>query len=307
MDGLEDKMKPKVALTRSGNRSKNIDLSLRLIEDKIDLEGKKNLLINVNFTSISNQLAATHVDAMRPLLQFLRERYDGKIIVGESASGSASTGYERFGYLNLVKEFGVELIDFNQGDWELVELYDSALHPMKLHFSRQVIDSDYRIAIGPAKTHNTVVVTLSIKNLAMGSLSNTHGDKGKMHQGYPVHNLDLYLLAAAYPPHLSIIDGFIGMEGNGPVSGDPVEWGVVVTSCDPVAADCLAAQLMGFEVSDIGYLWYCQRKGLGISDMRDMDILGTNPKDCYHKFQPHSTYEEQKHWRDGGISKILKI
>ncbi len=307
MDGLEGKMKSKVALTRGGNRPQNIDTSLRLIEDEIDLKGKKNLLIKVNLTSTSNQLAATHVDAMRPLFQFLRERYDGKIIVGESASGSARAGYERFGYLNLVKEFGVELVDFNQGEWELVDLYDSALHPMKLHFSRQVIDSDYRIAIGPAKTHDSVVVTLSIKNLAMGSLSNTHGDKQKMHQGYPVHNLDLYLLAAAYPPHLSIIDGFIGMEGNGPVFGDPVEWGVVVTSCDPVAADCLAAQLMGFQVSDIGYLWYCQRKGLGVSDMCDMDILGANPKDCYHRFQPHSTYEEQKHWRDGKISKILKI
>ena len=176
MDGLEDKIKTRVALTRGGNRPQNIDTSLRLIGDEIDLKGKKNLLIKVNFVSTQNQLAATHVDAMRPLLQFLRERYDGKIIVGESASGSARAGYERFGYLNLVKEFGVELVDFNQGEWELVELYDSALHPMKLHFSRQVIDSDYRIVIGPAKTHNIVVVTLSIKNLAMGSLSNTHGD-----------------------------------------------------------------------------------------------------------------------------------
>ena len=239
-------MKSRVALIKGSNRSQNIDASLRLIEDEINLKGKNNLLIKVNFVSTSNQLAATHVDAVRSLLLFLRERYDGKITIGESASGPARAGYERFGYLNLVKEFGVELADFNQDKWELVDLYDSALNPMKLHFSRQVIDSDYRIAIGPAKTHDTVVVTLSIKNLFMGSLSNTHGDKWKMHQGYPVHNLNLFLLAAAYAPHLSIIDGFTGMEGNGPISGDPVEWGVVVTSHDPVAADCLAAQLMGF-------------------------------------------------------------
>ena len=134
MDGLEDKFKPKVALTRGGNRSQNIDTALRLIEDEIDLKGKKNLLIKVNFTSIDNQLAATHVDAMRSLLQFLKERYDGKITIGDSAAGSAHAGYERFGYLNLVEEFGVELIDFNQGEWELVDLYDSALQPIKLHF-----------------------------------------------------------------------------------------------------------------------------------------------------------------------------
>ena len=241
------------------------------------------------------------------MLKFLRERYDGKITIGESTLGLADGGYERFGYLDLIKQFGVELVDLNKSEWELIELYDSALRPMKLHFARQVIDGDYRIVIGPAKTHDTVVVTLSIKNLTMGGLSFTHGDKRRMHQGYPAHNLNLYLLAAAYPPHLGIIDGFIGMEGDGPVSGDPVDWGVVVASCDTVAADCLAAQLMGFEVSDIGYLWYCQRKGLGVGDMRDMDILGANPKDCYHRFQPHSNYEEQKYWRDEKISKILKV
>ena len=300
-------MKSKIALTKGGNRSQNIDAALRLIENEIDLEGKRNLFIKVNFVSTHNQLAATHVNAVRPLLKFLRERYDGKITIGESTLGLADGGYERFGYLDLIKQFGVELVDLNKSEWELIELYDSALRPMKLHFARQVIDSDYRIVIGPAKTHDTVVVTLSIKNLTMGGLSFTHGDKRRMHQGYPAHNLNLYLLAAAYPPHLGIIDGFIGMEGDGPVSGDPVDWGVVVASCDTVAADCLAAQLMGFEVSDIGYLWYCQRKGLGVGDMRDMDILGANPKDCYHRFQPHSNYEEQKYWRDEKISKILKV
>ena len=300
-------MKSKIALTKGSNRSQNIDTSLRLIGNEIDLEGKQNLFIKVNFVSTRNQLAATHVDSVRPLLKFLRERYDGKITIGESTLGPADAGYERFGYRDLIKEFEVELVDLNKGEWELIELYDSALRPMKLDFARQIIDSDYRIVLGPAKTHDTVVVTLSIKNLTMGGLGFTHGDKRRMHQGYPVHNLNLYLLAAAYPPHLGIIDGFIGMEGDGPVSGKPVEWGVAVASCDTVAADCLAAQLMGFEVSNIGYLWYCQRKGLGVGDMRDMDILGANPKDCYHRFQPHSTYEEQKYWRDEKISKILKI
>jgi len=300
-------MKTKVALTKSGNRSRNIDTALRLIESEIDLKSKQNLFIKVNFASTSNQLAATHVDAVHPLLKFLRERYDGKITIGESAGEAARVGYERFGYLGLIKEFGVQLVDLNDGDWELVKLYDSALRPMKLHFAKQVVESDYRIVIGPAKTHDTVVVTLSIKNLAMGGLSHTHGDQRKMHQGYAAHNLNLYLLARAYPPHLSIIDGTISMEGNGPVFGDPVDWGVTIASCDPVAADCLAAQLMGFEISDIGYLWYCQRKGLGVGNMSEMDILGVDPNYCYYRFRPHSTYEEQKKWRDEKISKILRV
>ena len=300
-------MKPAVALTKGNKRSQNIDVALRLIENEIDLKVKKNLLIKVNFVSNNVQLAATHVDAVRPLLKFLRKRYYGKITIVEATNKPAHTGYERFGYMDLINEFGVELVDLNEGEWESVEVYDSGLRPMKLHFSRQLIDSDYRIVIGPAKTHDVVGVTLSIKSLAMGGLCNTNGDQGKMHQGYPVHNLNLYLLAKACLPQLSIIDGYIGMDGNGPVDGEPVEWRVAIISCEPVAADCLAAQLMGFNVSDIGYLWYCQKKELGVSDINEMNILGTSPKDCYHKFRPHSTFELQKQWRDESVRKLLKI
>lgn len=151
---------------------------------------RTKLTSKVNFVSTKNQLTATHVDAVRPLFRFLRERCDGKTTIGESTLGPACVGYERFGYLGLIKESDVELVDLNNSDWELVQLYDSALRPMKLHFARQLIGSDYLIVIGPAKIHNTVVVTLSIKNLAMGDLSYTHGDKQNMPQGYPVHNLN---------------------------------------------------------------------------------------------------------------------
>ena len=149
--------------------------------------------------------------------------------MAKSSWGSALARYKKFGYLGLEKEFGVELVDLNQGEWESIEVYDTGLRPMILHFSRMVINSDYRIAIGPAKTHDFVGVTLSIKNLAMGALSDATGDKQKMHQGYPVHNLNLYLLAKAYPLQLSVIDGYIGMEGDGPVVGEPVEWRVAIS------------------------------------------------------------------------------
>jgi uncharacterized protein (DUF362 family) len=300
-------MKSKVALTRGGNRSENISAALQLIRDDIDLGGKSDLFIKVNFVSTTNQLAATHVDGVRSLLRFLRERYDRKITIGESTLGSAHDGFEQYGYLDLVKEFDVELVDLNEGEWKLVDLYDSALQPMKLHYSRRVIDSDYRIAIGPSKTHDTVGVTLSIKNLAMGGLSYPHGDKSSMHQGYPYMNLNLLLLTGWYPPHLSIIDGFSGMEGEGPCDGEAVDWGMALASCDPVAADCLAAQLMGFDISDIGYLWYCREKGLGAGDMSEMDILGENPEDWRRDFRPHSTFQEQKRWRDERIEKMLNI
>jgi uncharacterized protein (DUF362 family) len=338
----------RVALAKGGGRAENVEATLRLIESDIHLEGKSGVFIKVNFVSTTNQLAATHVDSVRALLRFIRERYDGRIAIGESTAVPASEGFANYGYLDLVKEFNVELVDLNDGEWVDVAVYDSHLRPFNVRFSKLAAESDYRISIGPPKTHDIVVVTLSIKNLVMGALyyrvkkgsggavrglarrgygllpssmrksarvsrmrdsaaALAGGDKRKMHQGLPVHNLNLYLVARAYPVHLAVIDGYIGMEGNGPEAGDPVDWGVALAGCDPVAADCLAAHLMGFDLSDIGYLWYCASMGLGTGEIDRMEILGAEPRECLRPFRPPPTFEKQTAWRDDGVDRLLGL
>ena len=64
---------------------------------------------------------------------------------------------------------------------------------------------------------------------------------------------------------------------------------------------------MGFDISDIGYLWYCYEKSVGVGEISETNILGANSQDCYHRFRPHSTYEAQKGWRDERVSRLLKI
>jgi len=300
-------MKQRVAFTAGGSRSQNIENALRLIESDIDLMGKSDLFIKVNFVNTEIQVAATHVDGVRTLLQFLRERYTGKITIGESTLGPANRGFEKYGYLDLVNEFNVELVDLNKGNWEILQLYDSELRPMKVHFSRQMLESDYLVAIGPPKTHDSVVVTLSVKNVVMGGVSYTHNDKRKIHQGPQVMNLNLYLMASKRLPELSIIDGFTAMEGDGPEYGDVVEWGIATASCNAVAADSLVAGLMGFDISDIGYLWYLQKKGYGVGNTDQMEILGENSEKYRMKFKPHSTFARQKQWQDYRVNKLLNL
>jgi len=311
-------MKAKVALAKGTSRAENIRRALRLIEDEINLTSKSNVFIKVNFVSTQDQLAATHVDAVRSLLEFLRDGYNGKITIGESAADTpAQEGFRKFGYLDLPHRFNVDLVDLNEGDFMPVDLYDSSLRPMTLRYSKQMAESDYRIVIGPPKTHNVVVVTLSIKNLAMGALFCRHipgiagppadSDKHRMHQGHAVHNLNLYLLARAYPPDLSIIDGYEGMDGDGPIDGRPVAWKVAVASRDPVAADVLTANLMGFPITDIGYLWYSAKKGLGTGDLDQMQIVGEEMQDCHRKFNPPPDYEVQKQWRDRNVAELLGL
>jgi len=336
--------KSRVALVKGDNRYENIARALQLIEDQIDLSDKEQVFIKVNFVSTTRQLAATHVDAVRALLDFLRERYKGPIIIGEGAALSDTLeGYRNFGYLPLAEEYDIILMDLNRDHWVEVELYDRLLRPMKLRVARTVVESDFRIAIGPPKTHDTVVVTLSLKNIAVGSLIRNQGsgsailatarrfvpariaksplierlkapvastmarsDKVALHQGYHGINLNLYHLARIVAPHLSVIDGFEAMEGEGPVSGDPVPWRIAVASTDFLAADVLTTHLMGFNVEEIGYLYYCKIKGLGTGDIKQMEIVGNiSLKEARRPFRPHPTYKEQLNWKIPDVEKYL--
>jgi uncharacterized protein (DUF362 family) len=298
----------KVALTAGDNRSENIRRALNLIKDDINLAGKSDVFIKVNFVDTDIQAAATHVDAVRPLLEFIRARYDAKLSIGESPQDiSALQAFKNYGYMDLLKQYDVNIIDMKEGNWDILHLYDSDLKPMDIHFSREMLRSDYLISIGPPKTHDSATITASIKNIVMGGVSRKHDEKTKIHQGPQVMSLDLYLMAKEHVPELAILDGFVAMEGDGPVLGDPVDWKIAIASCDAVAADIFAADLMGFDLSKVGHLWYLQKMGYGEGEIRKMEIVGENPDNHRRKFKPHPWYDWQIKWKDERVANMLGI
>jgi len=88
-----------------------------------------------------------------------------------------------------------------------------------------------------------VIASLSIKNVVEGLVK---GEKGKIHQGYRAINLNIAKLARHVVPHLGIIDGFVGMEGREPVSGNPVDLRVANASFYSVSLDAVMCKIMGF-------------------------------------------------------------
>jgi uncharacterized protein (DUF362 family) len=346
----------RVALFRGDDRYDNVRAALALVDDQIDLTGKQRVLIKPNFVVTNKPLAATHVDAVRAVLDFLRERYDGPITIAEGpAVAPASEGFRCYGYEPLIHAYGVQLADLNHDVAVPVTVYDWRLRPLRLHLARSVVDSDFRISVTPPKTHDVVIVTLSLKNMIMGSLisyfSNAEptpdgrglnlgqvssilarlvpqwvrrlppaewlqfrvmstfepSDKMKMHQSVPLLNLNLALIAPWVAPHLAVIDGFEGMEGNGPSHGTPVPLRLTLASVDPLAADVAGAALMGFHADDVGYLHYCQQLGLGTGDLSNIEIVGNAwLEDCARSFRPHDTIQRQRRWRMPDAEKYLR-
>jgi uncharacterized protein (DUF362 family) len=290
-------MNPVVAVTRSTGHYEGVRSALRLIEDQIkrDVQGKQRLLVKPNFVSTSRQLAATHVDAVRAVLDLLTQYYSGRILIGEGPANSPLTaGLTNFQYLPLRDEYDVEFLDLNQAAWVEVEGYDDQLRPLRFRLAKAVVDSDYRVSMAMPKTHDCVIATLSIKNMVVGSLVNR--EKSKIHQGCKGINLNLAAFARVVMPQLGVIDGFVGMEGQGPVSGDPVELRVAAASCFPLSLDAVVSKIMGFDPFEIGYLHHLHEGKQGIIDLNQITILGTTIAEVARRFQPHSLYPEMHDW-----------
>jgi len=98
-------------------------------------------------------------------------------------------------------------------------------------------------------------------------------------------------------PHLAVIDGFTGMQGNGPVSGEPIEARVAIASRDFLAADRVGLEVMGIRFEDVGYLQYSAQAGLGEGDLKKIEILGTPLAQCRQKFKPHPSHKRQLAWK----------
>jgi uncharacterized protein (DUF362 family) len=90
------------------------------------------------------------------------------------------------------------------------------------------------------------------------------------------------------------------MEGNGPVSGDRVDWGIAIAGADAVAVDTVAAHLMGFDPRLIGYLYFCSKDGLGEGDINKINIIGAPLAACTREFKPHESYQVQLSWKEMG-------
>ena len=96
----------------------------------------------------------------------------------------------------------------------------------------------------------------------------------------------MFHLAQEIWPDLGVIDGFVAMEGNGPVGGTPVDAKVALASLDPLAMDTLATKMMGFDPAKIMYLTSMAEAGMGQGDLSKVQVLGTPADQCQYKFKP---------------------
>ena len=274
----------------------------------------KRVVIKPNLVWDSNPLCATHPDAVRGVLDFLKPFHKGTVIVAESTASPKGTPalFDDYGYRPLEKEYNARLADLNADRYRVEWIRADNGFPLDIKIIDTFLDPDnYIISLARMKTHDCVVATLTMKNMLMASPLNVvkgHPDyvqnqfeKAKMHQGGLLGiNYNMFLMAGKVRPRLAIIDGVEGMEGNGPAGGTAVQHGVMLAGLDPVAVDRIGIELMGIEYTDIGYLQWCSNAGYGRGDRAKIQVVGADDLSPHvRKYKLHDNIKSQMEWKEG--------
>ncbi len=301
-----------VSVVKGEERRKIVTQSLVAIEDQIMpvLKTKKYVIIKPNIVNTVNQLASTHADALRGIVDFILPRFKGPVVIAESSAGYTLEGYDNFGYTRLPSEYkprDVSLVDLNEeARYETIPLINGDLHVTPARLAARLLDSEaFIICSGAMKTHNVTIATLSIKNMTLGApLHNARkesrrwNDKRIYHGGIRQTHYDILLTAQKMQPFwgATVIDAFEGMEGNGPNSGTPVASRIAIASMDYVAADRVGIEAMGIDPVWPGYLNYCWQCGLGQYDLAKIQIRGEKLSDVIKKYRLHQDIERELQW-----------
>jgi uncharacterized protein (DUF362 family) len=286
-------MTSKVALTTGDHRADLVFRALQPFSEQIKRGiGNRRVILKPNNVIIHKQLAATHVDTLEGILEFLKSiGITQNIIIAESAAnGPTLEGFDNYGYTRLAAKYPVTLVDLDSQPVERIYVADEKdFKPHPVRFSSLLLDKNsYVVSVARMKTHDRVIATLSLKNIVLGApvkdlgfnwsasrKPGTVNDKPIVHgSGFKGINYNLFVLSQILHPDLAIVDGFEGMEGNGPNDGTPVDHRVCVAGIDWLATDRTAVELMGVDFTKMAYLNYCAQAGYGVADLEKIEIVG---------------------------------
>jgi uncharacterized protein (DUF362 family) len=276
--------------------------------------GKRRVILKPNNVQIDIPLTSTHVDTLDGILEFLKSigKLDNVIIAESAAGGPTLDGFHNYGYYKLVSKYPVKLVDLDNEPFDLLYVFDEKdFRPHPVRMSRLILDPDsFVVSVARMKTHDRVLATLSLKNIVVGAPIKDKGftwtssrkpgtvnDKPLIHgNGFRGINYNLYALAKQVHPHLAVIDGFEGMEGNGPNDGTAVNHRVCVAGLDWLAADRVGVELMGIDFAKIGYLNYCALTGAGVADLNRIEIIGESIARHRKSYKLSDNFKDQLVW-----------
>lgn len=260
---------------------KSVELTIGSLDSIIQPGDRVLIKPNLAFQAPAESFAVVDPRTVEAVVAYIKEESKaGEVWVGDNPSlglhvGRAKPAFVAAGMEEAAYRGGADkVIYFDEAATVVVDI------PLAKVFKRAEVflpflEADVVINLPKLKVHLAGTVTLGLKNWN-GIIPNRHPDE----QQQGAHRIDLgQKFADLYrvrKADLTIIDGIIGMEGQGPHAGTPVEMNLIVTGADTVAVDAVASYTMGFDPVEIPAVRIAANEGLGVADLDAIEVVGEN-------------------------------
>lgn len=221
-----------------------------------EIKGKR-ILLKPNL--VEAHMGATHINThpfvIRGALEAFMAYGAAEVLVAEGAAHCRDSLalLERSGLVEVLKEDRIRFVDLNYDEGYSVANAGGRSRLKALILPETLQKVDWIVSMAKMKTHHWAGVTLSMKNLYGVMPGSFYGWPKNVLHWAGIHEtiLDIY---ATLRPHLAIVDGIVGMEGDGPLMGTPRPAGVLVIGQNFPAVDATCARIMRINPYKVGYL-----------------------------------------------------
>lgn len=216
----------------------------------------KTVLLKPNLVGLDPQgVMNTHPAVIGAAREAFLKLGAARVLIGDGPAMDRDTRaiVESVRLLEFTGKLNSDFCDLNLDDVERVQLETRATRLKELYLPKTVLGVDFLVSMPKLKTHHWAGVTLSMKNLFGIVPGSCYGwPKNVLHwAGIDGSILDIN---AAARPDFAIVDGILGMEGNGPIQGNPKHAGVLLFGDDPVAVDATSCRVMSLLPEKVAYL-----------------------------------------------------
>lgn len=246
----------------------------------------KRVLVKPNLIDfVEGHPVTTAAEMVAAAVDLLAELGAGEIAVGDGSGFRREAGpvVEASGIARVLARRKLSFVDLNYDDPRPVPARDGWFRgERQLWLPRHVREADLIVSLPKLKTHHWAGVTLSLKNLFGLIPGARYGwPKNVLHMnGIAPSVLGIY---RSVPPVVAVVDGIVGMEGDGPLFGSAVPHGLVAVGADPAAVDATCARLMGFALAEIDHLNLAAATGIGQPER--VEVRGASEGELLRRYQ----------------------
>ena len=262
---------------------------------KLDLKGKR-IVLKPNLVEFDPKgVINTHPAVIEAAIGSFRSLGAREVVVAEGPGHRRDSEYllTASGIYDVIKEHRVRYVDLNTDDVRRTKLRSSFTNLSELYLPEALFNADLLVSMPKLKTHHWAGVTLSLKNMFGVVPGSVYGwPKNALHWA-GIHGSILDINSSLPIPQFAIVDGIVGMEGNGPLQGQAKQSGVLILGDDLVAVDATAARLMKIEPRKIEYLEIADRF-LGNISYERIELVGERLERFQQDYRVIENFQELK-------------